>query len=86
MKPEQLELKLRQCMRPGLPSYLKQLHILTGQQERVSIETFERYVRDVKCVYWRKIEGKKVYFIDALPVEPCVFAKFHDWMKGVFGG
>ncbi len=81
MKPEMLEIKLRQCMKPGLPYYLRQIQVITGMQEQVALQTFERYVRDVKSVYWRKIDGKKVYFIEAEDVEPCMFVRLHNWLK-----
>ena len=84
MKPEMLELKLRQCMKPGMPYYLKQINTLTGLELSICENTLERYIRDVDCVYWRKIGDKKLYYIDAIELEPCIFARLHDWLVKTF--
>ena len=77
MKPEMLEIKLRQYMSPGKPYYLKQILCGIGQELDWSPATLERRLRDVDAVYFRR-KGHKVYYIDPLPDEPCVFSKYHD--------
>ena len=80
MKPEMLEVKLRQFMKPGMPYYLQELVIGIGMELIWKPETLERNARDVKSVYFRRIDNHKVYFIDPLPVDPCKYAKWHDKM------
>ena len=82
MTPEMLETKLRQCMKPGMPYYLREIQQGIGLDLVVKPETLERRIRDVKSVYWRRFDANhKVYYIDSnLP--PCKFAKFHDKLKG----
>ena len=78
MKPEMLEIKLRQYMSPGKPYYLKQILIGTGQELTWKPETLERKMRDVDAIYYKRKGKYKHYYIDPLPDEPCVFSKYHD--------
>ena len=78
MTPEMLEIKLRQYMQPGKPYYLKQVLIGIGLDLKIKPESLERRLRDVDAVYFRRIDKHKVYYIDPLPNEPCVFSGLHD--------
>ena len=78
MKPEMLELKLRQYMKPGMPYYLKQILIGIGLDLKIKPASLERRLRDVDAVYFRRIDKHKVYYIDSLPDEACKFSKLHD--------
>lgn len=78
MKPDILELKLRQYMKPGMPYYSKQIVIGIGMELIWKTETLERKVRDVDAVYFRRLDNHKVYYIDPLPDEPCIFSNLHD--------
>ena len=78
MKPEMLEIKLRQYMSPGKPYYLKQILCGIGQELDWEQSTLERRLREVKSVYFRKIDKHKVYYIDELPEEPFKWSKHHD--------
>ena len=53
MKPEMLEIKLRQYMSPGKPYYLKQILIGVGLELDIKPVTLERRLRDVDAVYFR---------------------------------
>ena len=78
MKPEMLEIKLRQYMSPGKPYYLKQILCGIGLELDIKPASLERRLRDVKAVYFRKIDKHKVYYIDELPEEPFKWSKYHD--------
>ncbi len=80
MKPEMLETKLRQFMKPGLPYYSKQIVIGIGMELIWKPETLERKARDVEAVYFKRRGKHKVYYIDPLPVDNCKWAKMHDKM------
>ena len=81
MTPAMLEIKLRQYMTPGMPYYLKQIQDGIGLELMIKPATLERRLRDVKAVYYRKPDkDHKLYYIDAEPVEPCIFSKSHDYL------
>ncbi len=78
MKPEMLETKLRQYMKPGLPYYSKQMVIGIGLELVWKPETLERKMRDVDAIYYKRKGKYKHYYIDPLPNEPCAWSKHHD--------
>ena len=80
MKPEMLEIKLRQFMSPGKPYYSKEIVIGIGMDLNWGYKTLERRVRDVDVIYYKRKGKYKHYYIDPLPVDPCKWAKMHDKM------
>jgi hypothetical protein len=94
MTPDDLKVKMRQCMKPGMPHYLRDLHLSSGMYVNWSDATMERRLRDVDCVYFvnEKLEGRKkkekIYYIKSLPVAPCPFlgvrkfiGELNSWLK-----
>ena len=78
MKPEMLEIKLRQFMSPGKPYYLKEILIGIGLDLHIKLVTLERKLRNVDAVYFRRKGKYKHYYIEPLPVDPCKYSKLHD--------
>lgn len=89
MTPDDLEVKMRQCMTAGLPYFLRDLHLGSGMWLNWSDATIERRLRDVDCVYFvnEKLAGRKkkekIYYIKSLPVAPCPFAGVRKFTKEV---
>ena len=73
-----LEIKLRQFMRPGMPYSTRDILVGTGLELKNKESTIQKKLAKVKCIYFKKEHGLKLYYIDPLPVKRSVFSRFYN--------